>query len=168
MSVQVRRLTEDDAAELLALRQQALTDAPLAFQASPEDDRARTVDAFREMLALAGDSAVFGAFHDPMIGMLGLHRDARRKVAHKVLLWGMYIVPDARGAGAGRRLIEAALDHARSLDGVTCARISVTDTAPEAKALYERLGFVVWGTEPDAVRHDGQTVSELHMGLSLA
>ena len=40
-------------------------------------------------------------------------------------------------------------------------------TASEAQRLYERAGFVIWGTEPEALRYKGQAVIEYHMGLSL-
>jgi hypothetical protein len=45
----------------------------------------------------------------------------------------------------------------------TCAIAS----SPEAQRLYERAGFQVWGTEPDALRHDGQAVVAHHMALHL-
>jgi RimJ/RimL family protein N-acetyltransferase len=36
-----------------------------------------------------------------------------------------------------------------------------------AQRLYERAGFCIWGTEPDALSHDGQWVVEYHMALRL-
>ena len=37
-----------------------------------------------------------------------------------------------------------------------------------ARRLYERAGFEIWGTEPEALRHDGQSVAEHHMALHIA
>jgi len=165
--MEIRILQPAEAEALFALRRQALEDAPLAFAASPEDDRAASPDAVREVLGSGPDSAVFGAIDGSLLGMLGLYREPKRKMAHKVYLWGMYVRPEGRGRGLARALMTAALGHARTLAGVTQVQISVTDDADTAGRLYEELGFRIWGTEPDAIRHGGRGVSERHMVLSL-
>jgi RimJ/RimL family protein N-acetyltransferase len=80
-------------------------------------------------------------------------------------LWGMYVAPDHRGRGLGLALLRATLDHARSLPGVTRVHLSVSSAAPRARRLYERAGFELWGTEPDALRDDGESVTDYHMAL---
>ena len=47
----IRPLTADDAEEYAALRRESLLDAPLAFTASPEDDKASSAAGVREMLS---------------------------------------------------------------------------------------------------------------------
>jgi len=165
--MEIRILRPDDADALFALRRQALEDAPLAFAASPEDDRSSSPDAVREILGRGPDTAVFGALDEDLLGMIGLYREPKRKMAHKLYLWGMYVRPEGRGRGIARALMQAVLAHAHTLDGVTRVHISVTEDADAAHALYQELGFTVWGTEPDAIRHGGHGVSERHMVLSL-
>ena len=165
MEIRIRR--PGDAEGVFALRQEALRDAPLAFAASPEDDHARTLDAVREMLGRDEDSAVFGAIDGKLVGMLGLLHLPRIKERHKVVLWGTYVRPEARGRGIAERMLRAALDHSRTLEGVTQVLISASDDAPGVQALYERLGFRVWGTEPNALRYGGPGVSTTHMVLTL-
>ncbi len=165
--MEIRILRPDEADALFALRRQALHDAPLAFAASPEDDRASSPDAVREILNGENGSAVFGALDGALLGMIGLYREPKRKMTHKLHLWGMYVRPEGRGRGIARALMQAALAHARTLDGVTQVQISVTEDADAARTLYEELGFRVWGTEPDAIRHGGRGVSEQHMVLTL-
>ena len=79
----------------------------------------------------------------------------------------MYLRPDARGQGTARRLLDAVIDHARGLDGVTMLGLTVSETAAPARRLYESAGFDIWGLEPQAMRIAGQTTREYHMGLSL-
>ena len=98
---------------------------------------------------------------------MGIYRDRHLKARHKAHVWGMYVVPDHRRQGVGVALLEAILHHARMLRGVTWVHLSVSSAAPEARLLYERLGFEIWGTEPAALRHDGETVVEHHMALCL-
>jgi GNAT superfamily N-acetyltransferase len=53
----------------------------------------------------------------------------------------MYVVPDARGRGVGRALLEALEDLARDL-GYAVARLDTGAKQPGARRMYERAGFV--------------------------
>jgi ribosomal protein S18 acetylase RimI-like enzyme len=167
VSPERRILGPDDAEQYFEHRQQALADAPLAFSASPEDDLASSVDAVRGLLNRAPRSVVLGAMTDTLIGSVGIYRNHRLKCAHKVHVWGMYVSPQSRGHGIGRALLEAALDHARSLGGVSQVHLCVSEAAGAARGLYESVGFRIWGTEPDSLRYEGQSTAEHHMVLEL-
>jgi RimJ/RimL family protein N-acetyltransferase len=163
----IRLLGDGDAEAYVELRRRALLDAPLAFAASPADDFAASPEAVRAQLRRAPEAVILGAFRDGLIGVVGLFRDRHLKASHKVHLWGMYVAPAHRRQGVAAGLLEAALRHARSLPGVSWVHLSVSAAAPEARRLYERAGFQVWGTEPEALCHDGRTVEEHHMALHL-
>jgi ribosomal protein S18 acetylase RimI-like enzyme len=163
----IRALSPEDAGAYQLLRREALEDAPFAFGSSPEDDRARSIDFVRAMLA-DPDQRICGAFVPHLAGIVGIYRDRHAKSAHKAHLWGLYVQPAQRGAGLGRALVESALEFARSLDGVTQVHLSVSDEAPSAAALYRLLGFVTWGIEPAALRVGGHDIAEHHMVLSWA
>jgi RimJ/RimL family protein N-acetyltransferase len=167
MEPQIRILTAEDAPELFALRRDALLDSPFAFLASPSDDLAASEAAVSEMLKRAPTSVVFAATTPRLVGMLGLHRAHQVKAAHKVNLWGMYVAPPWRKRGLGEKLLEAAVSYARTLPGVSTVRLSVSGSASVARHLYEKIGFKIWGEEPDAMRIDGRPTSEHHMSLSL-
>ena len=51
--------------------------------------------------------------------------------------------------------------------GVEVLELGVTETQRAARQLYLRLGFDIWGVQPDAVRVDDQRWAELHMQLRL-
>jgi RimJ/RimL family protein N-acetyltransferase len=162
----VRELRDEDAEKYVELRRKALLDAPLAFTASPADDFVGSADGVRRQLRHGPDWMIFGAFKPALVGSLGLFRDRHLKASHRVHLWGMYVDPDHRGQGVAAELLNAAIAHARTL-GVSWALLSVSTAAPAALRLYERAGFRIWGTEPDALRHNGESVSERHMALQL-
>jgi ribosomal protein S18 acetylase RimI-like enzyme len=166
-----RRLTNEDAPRLHALRREALSAEPMAFGASPKDC------AFRELAAVEAhlanpDRAVF-AIVDPdqrvrLVAMAGIIRETRTKQRHRSSIWGVYVSPSHRGRGLGRAVVEACMHHARTWAGVDSVALSVSSEGTAARALYESLGFIAWGTEPDSLRVDGSSVSQHHMLLNLS
>jgi len=163
----IRPLEEADAEALAAFRRESLMEVPLAFASSPEDDFAASIDVVRAHLRRTPEQFVAGAFDPELVGMAGLYRDRHVKASHKAHLWGMYVASSHRGRGIGADLLRATLDHARTLPGVTRVHLCVSSVAPQARRLYERAGFELWGTEPDALRHGGEAATDYHMALHL-
>lgn len=167
-TMQVRLLEPDDVPDIIALRQQALLTSPLAFTASPEDDRGLSLEFMRSSLANVASSAVFGAFDDEiLVGMLGIVVSEKLKSRHKATIWGMFVIPQARGRGVGTALLQAAIGRARSWSSVVQVQLSVTEAAGEARRLYEQAGFCKWGTQPRALQWEGHFVAEHHLVLDL-
>jgi GNAT superfamily N-acetyltransferase len=163
----IRRLTSDDAAAFREIRREALEREPFAFGSSPGEDFAQSLEQVHRLLSDA-NAAVFGAFveHD-LVGSVGVRRLMRKKTWHKAEVWGMYLRRDHRGCGLGRRLMEAAIAFAREQDGLRMLQLAVTDRAQAAAALYEKLGFVVWGVEPAGLHVEGVDLTETYMLLRL-
>lgn len=167
-SFEIRLLGPDDAEALVLLRREALAGHPLAFGASPEDDRSLSPELVRTSLADPQASAVFGLFTGAeMVGMVGVVRATGLKRRHKAHVWGMYVSTRARGRGAGRSLLEAAIGQARSWPGVEQLQLSVTEAADEARRLYAAAGFREWGRESRSLRWEGEYVDEIHLVLDL-
>jgi GNAT superfamily N-acetyltransferase len=162
----IRRLVTADAADFLRIRREALVREPVAFCASPEDDLAQSAADLERYLNHPAKAA-FGAFAPELVGIAGVVREERAKTAHRAQVWGVYVAPAHRGQGHGRALVEAAIGYARSLRGVTHLYLAVTEPGRAALKVYERAGFVAWGTEPGAMRVDGVFVAEHHMALEL-
>jgi ribosomal protein S18 acetylase RimI-like enzyme len=150
----------------IRLRRQALEVEPLAFSSSPADDHAQSVEIVRQYLAHP-TQAIFGAFEPDLVGVAGIAQQAGENCRHKARLWGVYVTPSRRGEGLGCALVQAAIAFARSLEGISQVQLAVADSARAARALYEQLGFVTWGTEPAALRVGDTSVAEHHMTLLL-
>jgi ribosomal protein S18 acetylase RimI-like enzyme len=164
----IRRLHPRDAVSLVALRREALANSPLAFEASPHDDRGLELDFVRASLADEREQAVFGYFEgESLAGMVGVARASGAKRRHKAYVWGMYVAPRARRKGAGRALLEAAVAHARAWPGLERLHLSVTSAAAEARKMYREAGFRVWGEEERALQWEGRFVDEAHLVLEL-
>ena len=162
----IRRLVASDVQAYVALRGEALDREPFAFGTSPGEDIARSVARARRMLA-DPQNAVFGAFEPSLAGMVGVRRQARKKLHHKAEVWGMYVSEEHRRRGLGRQLMEAAIAYARQLEGVRFLHLAVTERAETAALLYDRLGFVAWGVEPAGLHVNGADVVEKHLVLTL-
>jgi ribosomal protein S18 acetylase RimI-like enzyme len=166
-----RRLTTDDTARLRALRAEALVTDPWSFGPFPGEDLFESEDRAREVLA-DPNHAIFGVEDPadparPLIAMAGIMRSTRAKQAHLVSIWGVYTRPAFRRRGCARALMTACIEQARAWPGVSRIALSVSERTPEARALYESLGFTTWGIEPDAVRIGTESANERFMHLTL-
>lgn len=168
----VRRLVEADAAALRALRLRALREEPDPFLTTFDEEAARPIERWTDLLREQGDasdSGVLGAFEaGALVGMLGFHRDGHRKARHRVNLWGMYVAPEARARGHGRALLDAALAQLAAMPGVEQVHLSVAVTSEAARRLYLRAGFVVVGRLPRAMKDGDGTIDEELMMRSLS
>lgn len=167
----IRRLGPDDAAAARALRLRGLRENPEAFLADVAEeeghDDLRWMQRLREKQGRADDGVV-GAFDgERLVGLTGFVREGRPKVRHKAVIWGVYVVPEARGRGAGRAMLGAALDALRACGDIEIATLSVSARSRAARALYVSMGFVPWGVEPDSMVIAGERVDEEYMSLRL-
>lgn len=135
----------------------------------------------------AGGDGMRGANSPKLLAVAAVLREAPIKRRHIAKIWGVYVTPSARGRGLAKLVVQGAIDAARAWgEGdaqaggkqsvgngggvrVEQVQLSVSETAPVARAVYESLGFVTWGIEPDALRvgGDGRGEAERHMVLVL-
>jgi RimJ/RimL family protein N-acetyltransferase len=162
----IRPLEPADVPAYTALRLQSLVLEPHSFASSPEDDKACDPDFVRAALK-DPDQVIFGFFNPELAGAVGVYRDKHLKARHKTHIWGMYVTQGNRGAGIGRRLLEAAVDWSRTREGVIQVHLVVSPRTPKARALYQSLGFRLWGVEPNALRINGELIDDEHMVLRL-
>jgi phosphoribosylglycinamide formyltransferase-1 len=163
----IRVLGHGDLDELRRVRLTALKGDPASFSSSYEVELAQP-DKFLARLDGRDDNRIYGAFlGGRLIGIGGFHRETAPKRRHAGIVTGMYVEPAQRGRGIARRLLVEIIEEARALDGLEQIELSVTAGNEPARALYESLGFVRWGVQPNALRVDGLAYAEEHMLLRL-
>jgi ribosomal protein S18 acetylase RimI-like enzyme len=161
--IKVRRLTLADVARYREIRLAGLKNSPEAFGSTFETESPKPMSSFAERLR---SSAVFGAFCGAeLLGIAGFAVHEGVKEAHKGLLWGMYVRPNARKSGVGRRLVDAVVDFARQHVEILQLRV-VSDNEP-ARRLYAGLGFVEYGLEKDSLKQGDTYYDEILMALDL-
>ena len=167
--MEIRLLTDADAGEWWRLRLESLQGDPSAFSASAEEHMSLGLEEVKRRLGAEGsDMFVAGAFEDGLlVGMAGLYREKGLKSRHKARVWGVYVTPVKRGAGVGRRVLQAVLDRGGAMPGVEQILLSVTATQTAALALYRSLGFESFGREPRALKIGEEFVDEEYLLLRL-
>jgi ribosomal protein S18 acetylase RimI-like enzyme len=165
----IRRLAPADATAYRALRLRALREHPEAFRSSHEQEAARTDDWAARRLGADGDTVMLGAFSNVtlLIGAVGLTLQDRPKVRHAGQLVGMYVAPEHARRGAGRALLAAGLEHARSLAHLELLLLAVTRSNQRARRMYRAAGFVEYGHEPRSLKVGNRYFDTTLMALDL-
>lgn len=168
----IRQVTVDDIPAYVTLRREMLRDSPWSFAASEDADIGCNPEKLRARLQEPAQ-AIFGAFDAdceqaaqpgaPLIGAGGLVGIHHAKMAHRAIIWGVYVSPKSRGRGVGEAIIHTLVGAARTWPGVDSVALSVSERSNAAQRLYERCGFVAWGREPRVLKLDGVAYDEIHM-----
>jgi GNAT superfamily N-acetyltransferase len=137
----VRRIEPGDAELLREIRLRALQHDPLSFASTYAREAAYTAEweDWARRHAEGADEATFFAFDDEgaLAGLAGGFRDDENPAVYT--LFSMWVAPEHRRGGHGRRLVDRVAEWARDAGG-TELNLLVTD--PRAVALYEAVGFV--------------------------
>ncbi|MCC6426486.1 MAG: GNAT family N-acetyltransferase [Phycisphaerales bacterium] len=104
---------------------------------------------------------------DRVLAAAGVVREQKVKRRHVAMIWGVYVTPSARSRGLGRAVMLAGIEAARGWGGVGTIELSVSESSPAAQRLYDSVGFVAWGREPEALRVDGRSFAEIHMQMGI-
>jgi len=166
----IRPLTTADARAFWALRLRGFEESPTSFNTEPDEWRAHPVLEAEQLLGHATDTpddVVLGAFDAELVAHMGLRREPRRKRSHKAKLWGLYVAPEARGHGVGLRLVEALVERARKMPGLTVLELTVMAGNARALDIYHRVGFRRFGYQERATKIDDIYVAEEHLMLDL-
>jgi ribosomal protein S18 acetylase RimI-like enzyme len=168
MSHKIRPTSVGDLAALRELRLTGLHAAPEAFGSDAESESARPESAWIERATPDALHSSFVAESESgaLVGMAMVFTDGRTKTGHVGNIVSVFVRPEARGQGVGESLIRACLAWARER-GLVRIRLSVVATNAPAIALYLRLGFSVYGVEPDVLRWNDRSHDELLMSAVL-
>ena len=164
MSV-VRRVRADEWAALRDLRLRALADAPLAFSTTTDEARQRDDAWWREAARRGAEDEDWATFvateGERLVGMATGHypTEQHHPIDDPALpsLMQMWVSPDLRRRGLGRRLVDAVGSWAETR-GAAVLRLGVTASEKGSVAFYESLGFRDTGRRDTTVPRLGPVV----------
>jgi ribosomal protein S18 acetylase RimI-like enzyme len=135
------------------------------FRISPNDDFGASFPTKDSL-----DSFTLGAYVDSeFAGVVSFARDGgdREKLRHKGILFRMYVSKDYRGQGVAKKLIEELIERVKLIADIEQINLTVISNNDNAKKLYEKIGFVTFGSEKNAIKWKGKYFAEDQMTLSL-
>jgi ribosomal protein S18 acetylase RimI-like enzyme len=162
--MEIRALTAADVDLFREVRLRALREHPDTFGLSADEFARRPISEVASRLANESqhpDSFTLGAFIDErLVGIMGMQRDDGEKHCHNGFVWGVYVVPEARGRGVARAMMVETIERARRVEGLMKLYLAVTTFNTTARALYISLGFEVYGLEPYAMKLADRRIDE--------
>jgi GNAT superfamily N-acetyltransferase len=155
--VDVRAVRPDEWQALRDLRLRALTEDATAFGETLEKARAFDDERWRRYAGGGPGDIAFAATADGrFVGMSW----GRALGDGDAGLYGMWVAPEARRRGVGRRLVQSVLDWART-QGVRRVVLDVAEERAPARALYAACGFVETGRTAPCESHPEVTEREM-------
>jgi ribosomal protein S18 acetylase RimI-like enzyme len=137
-------LTPDDAAVYRALRLAGIAELPATFCTTHAAESSLPLAQIAQRLRATSHQIIFGVFNkEELIAIAGLRREPIAVVHDKASLWSVYVAPQARGRGAGRQLVQAAITHACTIPELGRVRLAVAQDNHAALSLYLNCGFAL-------------------------
>ncbi|WP_313892050.1 GNAT family N-acetyltransferase [Psychrobacillus sp.] len=167
--MEIRLLTAEDANAYWELRLEALLQNPEAFATSYEEaiERQHPVEKVANNLRTEGNYTYGALENGQLVGMLTLLVEQPLKLKHRANIFAVYVSPSIRGLGVGNTLVTKAIEKAKSIESLVKLNLSVVSSNKQAKRLYEKLGFKVFGVEEKALKLADTYYTEEHMTLIL-
>lgn len=151
------------------LRVRAIQESPQAFLDTEQEARVFPEKKWKQRLAdAAADKSwqMFVKLQGKLVGMIGAFRNEENVQNNSATAVGLWVAPEARGKGVGRKLMETLVD-ALEKKSIKTVYLSVNVEQKSAIALYKKLGFQIV-EEKEAVMGDGKKHRELMMEKKLA
>ena len=166
----VRALERSEAETFHELRLRGLRENPEPFASTYEEDAALSREAVRDRFPVEQERFVLGAFDaaGQLAGVVGFSREQRSKLRHWGTVWGMYVVPEARGQGVGHSLMVELVERCRRLEGLEQIVLEVATAAEPARRLYASIGFETFGRRREAMKSGDEYYDVEYMVLRLA
>ena len=161
--MKIRILKQEDWKIWKSFRLEALKNSPENFGSSYEEELNWSDLDFQSALT---KSDIFGAFIDnSLASCAGFYSLNSVKTKHRGFIWGMYTQPEYRGQGIASALIQTIINYANSR--VTQLHLTCVTGNLGGVALYQKHGFKIYGTEPNALKIGDTFFDEYLMILDL-
>jgi demethylmenaquinone methyltransferase/2-methoxy-6-polyprenyl-1,4-benzoquinol methylase len=167
MATAIRQAVPEEWEALKEVRLLALRETPDAFGSTHEREARADEATWRGWITGEGWDGAVATFVAEEEGRLLGMATAYRPDDQPGTLWlfATWVRPERRGRGIGRALVEAVVDHARSL-GAEVVMLRVTEGNSAATGLYASCGFIGTPDPPEPLR-DGSALTTRAMWLPL-
>jgi RimJ/RimL family protein N-acetyltransferase len=166
--ITIRKLDLNDLSQFIDLRLKALKEVPEAFASTYQKECDLQEEVFANRLKITDNQFTIGAFADnQLIYVAAFFRETREKTKHKGNVVAVYCLPEYRKKEIATKVMETLIAEVRKIPDLAVLNLSVVSENKQAKYFYEKLGFVVYGTEPKALFDGQKYFDEYLLQLSL-
>lgn len=155
----IRKITIDDFEEWKSLRLEAVKLHPESFGQSYEgvqkQDKKWAEDSLENGTVFTYEQ------HGKMVAIAGTFSMKPENMRHRATLFGLYVNAENRGKRIASSLINHIIDYTKPSHKQL--HLTVTTTNNPAISLYKKHGFVIYGTEPEALLINGKYYDEYLM-----
>lgn len=164
--VTIRSVRESDAESYRDIRIEALRTVPIAFGSDVASAEARTIEQWRQqMRGGAGDGETLNLVAEAageLVAITVFQQESGSKLKHNGNIYSVYVRTPWRGQGVFDALFAAGLAWAEPR-GVRVLKLSVSAVNTPAIRLYTKLGFQIYGVDPEPILWEGRYYDELLM-----
>jgi len=161
--VVIREASMADAEQFRELRLFALQDSPTSFSADYQTNLDHPPEYWQNRLREDEGSTMFlGEYNGKLISMTGIFRGHSHKTKHSADIYGVFVHPEWRGLRIAEGLIDVCIEWGRSKE-VNIIKLGVNAANVSAIRCYQRCGFTIYGTEPNALLYEGEHYDEYFM-----
>ena len=137
--MEIVRLGPNDWEAMKALRVRSVEEQPYAFLQTK--DEALKMDEVEWRKRLSEGYFLSARSDGEILGVVAAKRDKTLKTRHVAYIFGVYVIPEARGKGMARKLMEALMEELEKDPHVIKFELNVALPQKDALKLYENLGF---------------------------
>lgn len=167
MSIEIRRLNENDWIAFSRVRLKALQTDPLVFGSNYEKESRFTETDWRSRLR-ANDNAIFLLYDgETPIGMTCVSVDRDDPTGKTAILWGSWLAPEYRGRKLSELMYRTRIEWAKRQQRVEKIIVSHRASNLVSKRSNQKHGFILTG-EKEIVWADGATEAVISYELRVA
>lgn len=155
MLVEIRELKASEFDIFKSIRLELLDNNPSYF-GSDYDSESKFPDQTWKDRLTKDTVKTYGIFSNTdLCGICVLVFSPRNKMKHVATLNSMYIRPEFQRKGLAKKLIEKILEDLSSME-IKRLNLSVVSENNKAISMYENLGFVTYGLEPETIKFNNK------------
>lgn len=164
---EIVKLRPTDWKQFKEIRLNALKDAPQAFGASYDEEAKLSDEEWQKSLknSEASNSLwyLFAKKGKELIGIVAAYTDKGKKVEHLANIGSVFVVPQQRGKGVAKKLMEELLKEIQKNPKIIKINLRVSSEQIAAVKLYESLGFKKVALMENELLIDGKFYDEWEM-----
>lgn len=160
--ISIEKASPDEWEFVKALRIRAVTEHPKAFGSAQECEVGKSEQEWR--VRLEKGNYLFAKVGKELVGMVCFVQEEGAKLCHVAFIYSMYVCPEVRRQGVGRKLIEGLIDDMRQrFPEIVKVKLAFLQLRMKHVSYNKSLGFREIGIMEKELRVGNEFIDEYQM-----